>query len=538
MKKLVVIFVALICVSNVSIAQAPGNSFVGTWRAIASQPMISGYVSLAIQAKGSKLEVRLLGQDQVEMPFTVAEGAIRGGRLEAEFAIVSPFVIGFMPGPVTLHATPGHEGPALDATLTDGMGRTHRLRFLPRDHASFRRFDVARLDPQGQPLSHYRYRVPVTPEPGLNVSTADAQGMLTSALEFAVDLYLNGRVNRGSSLLVLRNGRLLLEEYFHGMVRDRIWLVHSVSKSVTSVLAGIAVDRGETALDGPLNVHFPDYAQSRWMRSSQPNAVTLRHLLRMGNVIGWGDESGAQQSDAYTDPRSRFLRVIVARDWLGALFDYPVLTDEPDPYYNYNTVIANLAGEVVARSTKTHLSRQLQDRLMQPLGESHSWFTALAKPGDRSVEDSPALAGSLALMRPRAMAKIGQMMLDGGLWNGRRVVSAKWVQELTSLQALHPNLAGSAYGYYWWLNKVQGSDGSDPFWVITADGYAGQQIAIIPKYALVLVRTALDLENKGMPIGEFLTQHILPAVAPGMNFRPAPIEGTDLGEPTVRLPGK
>jgi CubicO group peptidase (beta-lactamase class C family) len=289
------------------------------------------------------------------------------------------------------------------------------------------------------------------------------------------------------SVVVVRGGKLVYETYRSG--QDEKWGtklgivtytpqtqhdLRSVSKSVVSLLFGIAVDRKLVAsLDDSIFNYFPDYAA---LRTPEKDNISLRHLLTMTSGIAWDEQR------AYSDPKNSELVMNRSVDPYRYVLQQPVLL-QPGKEWNYSGGATQLLAGVLQRTTGKWLADFAKEALFEPLGITQ--FEWLKMPANGEV----AAASGLRL-RPRDMAKIGELVLEKGMWNGRRVVSQAWIEESTRprTSGIDPGVASLGYGYQWW-GDYETIGGQQISW-IAAQGLGGQRIYIVPAYDLVVVVTA------------------------------------------------
>jgi CubicO group peptidase (beta-lactamase class C family) len=269
------------------------------------------------------------------------------------------------------------------------------------------------------------------------------------------------------SLLVVRNGRLIVEEYFNGWSAERTHTQQSVSKSVTSLLVGLAIDAGRLRLDDRVASFFPSYEPVANL-DDRKRAMTVRDLLTMRSGFDWSESTYAGS------PLQRMNEC--GCDWLRFVLDWP-MREPPGSRWEYISGSTILLGGIVGAATGQRIDRFAQDRLFAPLGVTGaSWFEGLP-------DGLPHTGGGLYL-RPRDMAKIGALVASGGRWRGAQIVSAGWVRESTAPVVSRPRTFGSYptdYGYHWWM-----LDGG----VVVASGALGQWIFISPEQNLVVSTTA------------------------------------------------
>jgi CubicO group peptidase (beta-lactamase class C family) len=324
--------------------------------------------------------------------------------------------------------------------------------------------------------------LPVAMEDGWRVAPPQASGLDQAALcRLAARLEGPARPNV-HAVLVVRGGKLAFERYFTGdderwgrwlgtiaFGPDTIHDMRSVTKTVTALLVGAAIDRGLLAgVDEPVMKFFPEYAD---LRTPERDRILLRHLLTMTMGIAWDEER------PYTDPSNSELQMSRTQDPLRYVLEQPVVA-APGEQYRYNGGATALLAAVVQRATGQSLEAFARSALFQPLGIAQvEWI--------RLRDGNPAAASGLRL-RPRDLAKIGQMLLAGGTWAGRRVLSAEWVREVAT-----PRIGGSGlylYGYQVWLGRSF-AGGTEIRW-FAGVGLGGQRVFVVPDLDLVVVTNA------------------------------------------------
>lgn len=293
---------------------------------------------------------------------------------------------------------------------------------------------------------------------------AEEQGIDAAGLERAVAWARRAETVR--SLLVERHGVLVAEAYFSGYTRDSLSLVWSVTKSVTSTLVGVAVAEGHIrSVDDPIGPYLdnlvPDLPEEK-------RAITLRHLLTMSSGIPWAYQVGV---------RSEYEEWIASPNQVRYFLDKP-LEHVPGEYFQYSDGGAHLAGVILQEAVGMSALAYARSRLFDPLG-----FAPVTWETDKQ---GYSLGDAGLRMRASDMVKLGRLFLDGGLWQGKRVLSAAWINEATTSQiSLEvPHRRSSSYGYFWWLFDCGGSP------CYRASGYAGQLIVVVPALDLVVVATS------------------------------------------------
>ena len=267
------------------------------------------------------------------------------------------------------------------------------------------------------------------------------------------------------SLVVERGGTLVAEGYFQGFTADSLQTVWSVTKSFTSTLVGIALDLGLLpGLDATLAELIPD---SVYALDGAKGAITLRQLLTMSTGIPWVEGSDG----------SEYPQWVSAPSQVEYYLDKP-LAFPPGSVFDYSDGAAHITSVILHHATGISSLDFAREHLLQPLGITESaWWTD---------KDDYCFGGLGLWLRPRDMVKLGRLFLDGGVWEGERVVSQAWIQEATRTQidAGGNGPGNEDYGYYWWIGSGPGSVGYE------AIGYGGQLIVVFPELDMVVATTS------------------------------------------------
>lgn len=288
------------------------------------------------------------------------------------------------------------------------------------------------------------------------------------------------------AVLVARGGKLLFERYFKGADEtpgrlygsrvetvafdaDKLHSVKSVSKSVASLAVGIAIDRGLiTGVDEPIWSFFPELSD---LHSAEKADIRLSHVLSMSMGLAW-----VEATPATGDFNNDEARMWMAWDPCRYVLSRPV-TAPPGREFFYNTGALMLVSAIIRKATGLPLGEFARATLFEPLAITSAEWTTF-----RGYTD----AGGGLRLRPRDMAKIGQLVLAGGRWNDRQLVSKAWIEASTSQQIKGTD--DQDYGYLWWLGRSQ-VNGRKFQWV-GALGRGGQSIRIVPELDLAVVVTA------------------------------------------------
>lgn len=322
---------------------------------------------------------------------------------------------------------------------------------------------------------------------GWNVATPAQDTRLVQALDPSLICAIAPRLEAlkdadPHGVVVISHGALVYEAYFTG--EDRRWPeqhwgepltptphdartkhdLQSITKSVVALLAGIALDRGSLkSVDTPVLSLFPEYAD---LRTPDKDRITVRDLLTMTTGLRWPWKpylSMARQMDAAPDP----YRFVLEQPLVSA----------PGKDWRYNNGSVEVLSTVLQKATARPLDQFAKETLLDPLGiEDWEW--------GKMANGDPGASWGLRL-RPRDLAKIGQLVLNKGTWQGQRIVPSAWIDEMIAPRIVRQ---AGAYGYLWWLGKQTIDDREVE--VIDGSGWGGQNLYVVPSLDLVVVVTA------------------------------------------------
>jgi len=301
------------------------------------------------------------------------------------------------------------------------------------------------------------------------------------------------------SLLIIKNGKLVTEAYFDGWNRDRLHSLRSVSKSFISTLVGIAIDKGKIQnVDQKVFDFFPEYAD---LNNEQKDQMEIRHVLTMSAGLQWDEFTyfglDDYRNDEYAVERSgdrlKYL--------LGKEIDH-----SPGDYFLYNSGLSILQSALIKKSTGESADVFAKKNLFEPLNITN-YYLRMNKDG---------YVGAVPLfLRPRDMAKLGQVFLDSGKWKDKQIVSADWVavassSVISNTSSFAASTPETGYGYNWWTEKFKINN--TVIQTFAAEGNGGQYIFVIPVLNAVVVFTGGNYStDQGAPFG-MMSSVILPAM--------------------------
>jgi CubicO group peptidase (beta-lactamase class C family) len=314
-------------------------------------------------------------------------------------------------------------------------------------------------------------------------------------------------------LLIIKNGKLVLEEYFQGndfeyMAKNfkgkltdynsnTIHNLASVTKSVTALLCGIAIDKGFIhSGDDKIYSFFPSDSS---LFSAEKKEIALWHLLTMTSGLKWNE-----QDIGYGEEKNDIIQLFIVPDPLRFILSKP-LANKPGTNWYYNGGGTNLIGQIVQRTSSLRLDEFAQKYLFDPLEIKELKWVFINK-------DFVYASGDLRL-RPRDMAKLGSLVLNKGMWKGMRIISSEWIEKMIKKQVSFPNRDG--YGYQWWLQTYKlGNSAVNSY---HASGWGGQKIIILPELDAVIVITGNNYVVTD-PANDMMYNYLLPALKKDFNY--------------------
>jgi CubicO group peptidase (beta-lactamase class C family) len=325
------------------------------------------------------------------------------------------------------------------------------------------------------------------PDPDWQQSSPEAQGMdsgqLSRSLALVPTMWDLGEID---SLLVIRHGRMVLETYFHPNTPRLRHELHSVTKSVTSTLVGIAVRQG---LVRPEDLAL-SFFSGRSLQNPGPDkaAIAIRNLLNMQSGLDFQEFPLSSRTNTHW-------QLMNSNDWAAFSLDLPMAA-RPGTRFNYSDADMAVLGGILKTVTGGRTEDFAAEQLFAPLGISNwEW--------KKDPQGSPVASDGLFLT-PRDMAKIGYLYLRGGLWKGRRILPEGWIRDITA-RSVATGMLPPRYGMLWWV------DGANE--MFSACGAAGQYIIVMPRQdivAVVAAKQGMSVGNPGFP--EIAHTLVLPAV--------------------------
>lgn len=295
---------------------------------------------------------------------------------------------------------------------------------------------------------------------------------------------ISGDYGHIRTLLIFKNDSLIFDRYYqHKKDKYKPRDVHglqSATKSITSLLVGILLDKGYIqSIDQKVLPFFPEYK----ITDSLKNLITIKDLLLMASGISWNEDKVD-----LADAKSNDLRILNrSNDYIKYYFEKP-MDSTPGKEFQYSGGCTITLGEIIKRSSGLAVEEFAAQYLFKPLGISEYTWSAKSKAGQSST------GGGLALM-PQDFARIGLLINNNGRWNNTQVISEDWIKESFTPQIHTDRKNGFGdyydYGYQWWIINFQ-----NELLTIAARGWGDQRLILIPKLNMLVVINAANFFDK------------------------------------------
>lgn len=487
-----------------------GGDIEGFWIQPPGQALASAYATPLVlpRGKGNVWIAQLQPlQDRITQYLQIQHNP--GGALNA-FLVNPEYNLGSgvrydvtLKGDAIVLTDPKRKGWALNGRLDDESGQLlidwqgiGVFPFTRRD-----RDDAIGYYPSTPAGSQSAYRVPVPAGDGWSTGSLGDVGMqIAPMLRLQQQIESNDTAGPGDpqvhGVLVARRGKLVFETYLHGTSREQAHDTRSAGKSFASLLVGMAIHHG-AALSAQTLV-LPLLAQDKPFEhmDKDKRAITVGDLMSMRSGLACDDNDADSPGG-----EDKMQRQHTERDWYRYTLNLPMAQAPGADKAVYCSAGINLLGGVVRHATGRRLADLFQDWVAGPM-QMRGYHLNLMP------DDDAYLAGGIR-MRPRDMLKLGQLYLNGGVWNGRRLVDQRWIDaSVTRHTTFGPN---HDYGYAWHLHSFR-VDGHD-YRGYAAEGNGGQFVIVVPELELVVAITAGNYGEFSVwyPLQELVSDYVIPA---------------------------
>jgi CubicO group peptidase (beta-lactamase class C family) len=363
----------------------------------------------------------------------------------------------------------------------------------------------------------YPYLPPENINDGLSTGTLEEVKIDTQMILKAVGRIQEGKYGEVHSMLIYKDNKLVFEEYFRGhryqwdapnyygqeiqWGKNQLHQVMSCTKSFTSACIGIAIEKGFIQ-----SVHqsiFDYLPRHQEFNTGEKSTITIEHLLTMTSGLQWNEWNAPHGTSANDADRLYFE---CYNDPVYCVLQRP-LVSTPGESFTYNGGGIITLGEILRNATGMDLIEFSKKYLFDPMGiDSLQWETF-------PNGETGAAAG--LHLRPRDMLKLGVTYLNGGIWNGERILPEDWVKKSSSVYRNNVGInipiedsGRNGYGYTWWISEV-GNRGKKTS-MYRANGWGGQVIMVLPEKDMVVVFTGGNYASRSS-LFKILERFILPS---------------------------
>lgn len=282
------------------------------------------------------------------------------------------------------------------------------------------------------------------------------------------------------SLLIIKDGKVVFENYYNGWKQDSLHQLQSATKSIISTLLGCAIQQNFIKSENDLIATY--YTQYQF-DDYQKKQIKISDLLTQRHGLDWSE-------GAWEDPKNTWRKVMSEQgDWYKKILDVPMDTVSGVKFI-YSNAAPTLVSGLIQTASKTPIDSFAIKYLFQPLEINNYWFWQ----GNNGPQNNGM---ALISLTSRDMAKIGQLYLQSGKWGNQRIIPQNYVQMATSPIVKGVGLNGAYkqydYGYFWWSNPISQSDKKTN--VFLARGAGGQNIIVNQEENLVIVTTAWNMQQ-------------------------------------------
>lgn len=327
--------------------------------------------------------------------------------------------------------------------------------------------------------NNYNYKKPQNTNGGWSVAHLNEVMLNKNLINIAIKKLISKEAGIISSVIIAKNNKLVLEEYFYDHDIKTLHPLSSVTKSISSLAVGLAIDKGHIGINDKISKYFPDI-------DSINQEITIEHVLKM--KAGFVDEQELWRES------NNVIKAVLSRK----------CTFNPEEKFHYDNGTSEIIPGIIKASTGVHLDEYLKQNLFEPM---------LIKKFDWEMYKSngyPSASGSLRLT-PRDMAKIGQLVLNKGIWNNQQIISENWINNMiTKHSFVSEDKNGKAwYGYLWWICETKIENKKIEYYF--ASGYGSKFIFIVPSLHMVVVFSGGNFNKKHFAPFEIFEKYIIKA---------------------------
>lgn len=350
-----------------------------------------------------------------------------------------------------------------------------------------------------------------------------SQGLSAQPFDALTEAVEQGAFGNLKSVIISQHGDVIYEHYFRGSQPGDLHQVHSVTKSVGSTLVGIAHRQGKISLDQNLEHMFSGLYDMSQPGMANKRAITVEQVLQQRHGIEW-DEGAVD----YRNPLNPVNQMVNSDDWYRFVLTRPV-DSAPGETFSYSSGASTLMSRFVRVASGMGPEAFAMQELFSPLGIDNVHWEGYDEQGmgfgmtDWPNPDGDATLGFSLWLSARDMLKLGELYLNKGVYNGRRILDESWIEAAWQKYTHSGNSdffpePGWGHGYQWWIARLTDLEGRD--WsVYFASGWGSQVIFLLPELGLVVVTTADNYDWGGPDVDALLVTRILSELNPLLDSR-------------------
>jgi len=330
----------------------------------------------------------------------------------------------------------------------------------------------------------YKYQIPKTFNDGWQVSSLQAVGIEVEPIEeISAQIRDRDTIDHVLSLLIVKNGKLVHEVYSPYCQRNTLHVLASITKTITSTLVGIAIDRGMIkSVDTKVHTLIPEFANQ--IKDPSFKNISLKHIMTMTSGLNWNERV------SYNNPQNDEYQMVESENWTKYVLSKSMAA-KPGTRFNYNTGSIHLLSAVLKSVSGLYAHQFAEKYLLHPMSiYGYQW--------NKDPMGYPCTGGTDGGigLRTRDVAKFAWLFLKDGKWKDKRIISEKWRKEAP---ISYTRMSGRRRYAYNWFSGSKTVNGKR-FEYIATFGYGGQTLYIVPKHDLIVIITC-ELAESGPNTG-------------------------------------
>jgi CubicO group peptidase (beta-lactamase class C family) len=344
--------------------------------------------------------------------------------------------------------------------------------------------EIVQIYKPKQDTTEFVYKQPENINDGWETSNFTDEKVDITEISNVVNNIRKGKHGAVNSFLIIKNGRLILDEYFYGYNLNDLHFLSSATKSVSALITNVAISQGHIK-----DVHesiFKLMPNCKKYKTKENSAISLENLLNMQLGFELPENDFPIEEDIFAYNLNR------------------KMINSPGKAFLYDNIAPNLLASVIKSTTKQHIDKFAEENIFKPLKiEDYDWE-------EGKQNGYPICQGTL-LLKARDFAKLGYLLLNDGKWQDKQLLSQEWIEKLKSREVTINEEEKVYYGYLFW--KADFKSKNETYEVIYAGGSGGQYMFIIPEINSLVLFTGNNYNNhKEFELFEILENQIIPSL--------------------------